>query len=83
MAWHPNHPPCDCGCGELADECAGPRPNPLGSMRLTTTAENGLRNVRAAIRTRPGTHDTDPDPTRARAIARARQDRTNAKEAQP
>ena len=43
----------------------------------------GINRARAAIRTRPGTHDTDPDPTRARAIARARQDRTNAKEAQP
>ena len=50
---------------------------------LDPIAKTGLRNVRAAIRTRPGTHDTDPDPTRARAIARARQDRTNAKEAQP
>jgi hypothetical protein len=48
-------------------------------MRLDPVAENGLRNVRAAIRTRPA-HATDTDPTRARAIARARQDRTNAKE---
>lgn len=30
-----HHPPCRCGCGELADECAGPRPNPLGSMTIT------------------------------------------------
>lgn len=30
-----HHPPCRCGCGELADECAGPRPNPLGSVRLS------------------------------------------------
>lgn len=29
-----NHPPCPCGCGELADECAGPNPNPLGSLRI-------------------------------------------------
>lgn len=26
------HRACLCGCGELADECAGPRPSPLGSM---------------------------------------------------
>lgn len=41
----------------------------------------GANRARAAIRTRPGTHNTDPDPTRARAIARARNERTNAKEA--
>jgi hypothetical protein len=33
-----NHPPCPCGCGELADECAGPNPNPFGSMRLERSA---------------------------------------------
>lgn len=32
--WFDHHPPCRCGCGELADECSGPRPNPLGSMRI-------------------------------------------------
>jgi hypothetical protein len=31
----PRHAPCACGCGELSDECAGPRPNPLGSMRIS------------------------------------------------
>ena len=41
----------------------------------------GINRARAAIRARPA-HTTDPDPTRARAIARARQDRTNAKEQQ-
>lgn len=30
-----HHPPCTCGCGELADECAGPKPNPLGSMSIS------------------------------------------------
>lgn len=33
--WNSHHRPCSCGCGELADECAGPRPSPLGSMRIT------------------------------------------------
>ena len=89
MSWHPNHPPCDCGCGELADECAGPRPNPLGSMRVTQCPLHpdaptpchtcGAARARAAIRTRPA-HTTDTDPTRARAIERARTER-NTKEA--
>ena len=39
----------------------------------------GANHARAAIRTRPA-HTTDTNPTRARAIERARQDRTNAKE---
>jgi hypothetical protein len=42
----------------------------------------GANRARAAIRTRPA-HAADTDPTRARAIERARQDRTNAKEDQP
>lgn len=29
-----HHVACPCGCGELSDECAGPRPAPLGSMRV-------------------------------------------------
>lgn len=29
------HPKCRCGCGELADECSGPRPSWLGSMTIT------------------------------------------------
>jgi len=29
-----HHPPCPGGCNNLADECACPRPNPLGSMRI-------------------------------------------------
>jgi hypothetical protein len=29
-----HHPPCPGGCGNLADECGCPRPNPLGSMRI-------------------------------------------------
>lgn len=29
-----HHPPCLGGCGQLADECACNRPNPLGSMRI-------------------------------------------------
>ena len=29
-----HHPPCPNGCGELADECACPNPNPLGSMTI-------------------------------------------------
>lgn len=33
-----NHPPCQCGCGELADECAGANPNPLGSIRINAVA---------------------------------------------
>ena len=59
----------------------------LGTIRrgwahvLDPIAERGLSNVRAAIRTRPA-HTTDTDPTRARAIERARQERTNAKEQQ-
>lgn len=35
-----HHPPCTCGCNELADECSGPRPNPLGSLRITTPDPN-------------------------------------------
>ncbi len=30
-----NHRECPCGCGELADECTGSRPNPFGSMRTS------------------------------------------------
>ena len=37
MYYNENHPPCRCGCGELADECAGPAPRPLGSMTVTAT----------------------------------------------
>lgn len=29
-----HHPTCPCGCGELADECAGPVRNPLGSITV-------------------------------------------------
>ena len=90
MTWHPNHPICDGGCGELADECACTRPNPLGSMRLEpgigSIAERGLANVRAAMQVAPRTRrdrDQDTNPTRAAAIARARTERTNAKEATP
>ena len=32
--WFDHHPPCPGGCNQLADECACPRPNPLGSMRV-------------------------------------------------
>ena len=90
MIWHPNHPICDGGCGELADECACMRPNPLGSMRtepgIGSIAERGLANVRAAMQVAPRTRrdrDQDTNPTRAAAIARARTERTNAKEATP
>ncbi len=41
-----HHPPCPGGCGELADECCCPRPNPLGSMRITGPV--GSRTERAA-----------------------------------
>jgi hypothetical protein len=34
-----HHPACRCGCGQLADECAGPRPNPFGSMTITPAAD--------------------------------------------
>ena len=34
MSRHDHHPPCPNGCGELADECACPSPNPLGSMTI-------------------------------------------------
>lgn len=39
-----HHPPCRCGCGELADECAGPNPNPLGSMTLDIPDPNPYAN---------------------------------------
>ncbi len=29
-----HHMPCPRSCGELADECACPRPLPLGSMKI-------------------------------------------------
>lgn len=35
-----HHPPCPGGCGELADECRCPRPNPLGSMQIDRDADN-------------------------------------------
>jgi hypothetical protein len=31
----PHHFACPGGCGELADECACRRKNPLGSLRIT------------------------------------------------
>lgn len=46
----------------------------------------GVNRVRAALTVAPRTRrdrDDDPNPTRARAINRARTDRTNAKETQP
>jgi len=33
-----HHPACSGGCGQLADECACPRPNPLGSIRVVPAA---------------------------------------------
>ena len=81
-----SHFPCPCGA-ELADECPScARTNPLGSMRLNPIAERGLSNVRAAMQVAPRTRrdrDQGPDPTRAAAIARARTERTNTKEATP
>ena len=81
-----HHFPCPCGA-ELADECPScARSNPLGSMHLNPIAERGLANVRAAMQVAPRTRrdrDQDTNPTRAAAIARARTERTNTKEAQP
>jgi hypothetical protein len=31
----PKHQPCPCGCGEMADECGGRNPNPLGAFTLS------------------------------------------------
>ena len=42
---------------------------------VTDCAPCGLARVRAAIRTRPATQPTDPNPTRARALARARKEK--------
>lgn len=38
-----HHPACRCGCGELADECAGPRPAPLGSMTVVDFDDHDYR----------------------------------------
>jgi hypothetical protein len=50
-----HHPTCPCGCGELADECAGPRRSPLGSMTITPP--------RTAVALTP-MHDDDKDDDR-------------------
>lgn len=61
-----HHFPCPCGA-ELADECPScARTNPLGSMRI----EPGIGSI-AELGLR-----------NVRAIARARTERTNAKEVQ-
>lgn len=49
--WNTHHRPCSCGCGQLADECAGPRPNPLGSMTI--------RPPRTSIALAPLTNDDE------------------------
>ncbi len=53
-----HHPDCPCGCGELADECAGPRPNPLGSMRTTPPSGSTPRTGSTAFRTRTRRRNT-------------------------
>ena len=47
-----HHPPCPNGCGELADECACPSPNPLGSMTIEPAIGSAARpDVREVVLT--------------------------------
>ena len=41
--YNDNHQACKGGCGELADECACARKNPLGSMTVTATFDKPAR----------------------------------------
>lgn len=43
--WDDHHPACRGGCGQLADECECPMPNPLGSMRVTTPIGSPVREA--------------------------------------
>ena len=57
---------------------------PLHPAAATPCASCGVNRVRAAMQVAPRTRrdrDQDTNPTRAAAIARARTERTNAKEA--
>ena len=59
---------------------------PLHPEQTQPCATCGVNRVRAALTVAPRTRrdrDDDPNPTRARAITRARTERTNAKETQP
>ena len=58
---HDHHPACPCGCGELADECSGPSPSPLGSMTVTTPDPSPYR----VGRVRRLNHHQDPPEVRA------------------
>lgn len=48
-----NHPPCLCGCGELADECGGPTPRPLGSIRTAHAIRLEFRGTGSRVYTGP------------------------------
>lgn len=59
-----HHPACPCGCGELADECAGPSPRPLGSMVVEAPATGGRPSTRSRVfRPRPVETVALPEPS--------------------
>lgn len=58
--WFDHHPPCSGGCGQLADECACARPNPLGSMRIEPAIGSARHLQEAAMTDECHRCDTDP-----------------------